>query len=89
MNGSIDFMSKPLLQSEFEYYLAHQDDLVAKYRGRFIVIKDCKVIGDYSSELEAVTEASKSHKMGTFLVQHCEPGEESTTQVFHSQVAFC
>ena len=77
------------LQKEFEYYKAHQKELVAQYRGRFIVIKEDKVIGDYSGELEAVIETSKTHELGTFLVQKCEPGEESTTQVFHSQVAFC
>ena len=32
--------------------------------------------------------SSEKHEMGTFLVQKCEPGTESYTQVFHSLVAF-
>jgi hypothetical protein len=76
-----------MLEKEFEYYLAHQAELIKQYNGRFIVIKDCKVIGDYESELEAVTKTAEHHNLGTFLVQKCEPGEDSFTRVFHSRVA--
>ncbi|HAK93984.1 MAG TPA: hypothetical protein DCM87_02970 [Planctomycetes bacterium] len=77
------------LKPEFEFYLANQKDLVKKYRGRFVVIKDCKVIGDYASELDAVQETvKKGHALGTFLVQKCAPGQDSYTQVFHSRAAF-
>jgi hypothetical protein len=76
------------LQIEFQYYLDHQDELVKKYVGRVLVIKGQKVIADYDSELQAVEETVKTHPLGTFLVQKCEPGEESYTQTFHSRVAF-
>ena len=76
------------LEKEFKHYLAHQDELVAKYNGRFIVIKDEAVIGDYATELEAIRETQKSHALGTFLVQKCEPGNQSYTQTFHSRVVF-
>lgn len=76
------------LEKEFEYYLEHQEELVEKYNGRFIVIKDKKVIGDFDSELEAVEETSKEYELGTFLVQKCEPGTESYTQAYHSRVSF-
>ena len=82
-----DIMAQPL-EREFNYYLQHQDDLVAKYNGKFVVIKDDKVLGAYDNELEAVEKTSKDHKLGTFLVQKCEPGTESYTQTFHSRVAF-
>ena len=72
---------------EFEYYLEHQDELVEKYRGKFIVIKGTSVIGQYDSDIEAVEETSKQHELGTFLVQKCEPGSESYTYTFHSRVA--
>jgi hypothetical protein len=78
---------KPL-EKEFKYYLEHQDELVKKYNGKYIVIKDCQVIGVYNSELQAIEETSQKHELGTFLVQKCEPGEESYTQVFHSRVSF-
>ena len=80
-------MSSPL-QKEFEYYLAHQSELVEKYNGKYIVIKDCVVIGAYDDELTAVSETQKVHKLGTFLVQRVSPGDGAYTQTFHSRVAF-
>ena len=80
-------MDKPL-EKEFKFYIEHQNELVKKHNGRVIVIKDCKVIGDYDNDMEAITETSKIHELGTFLVKKCEPGEESYTEVFHSRVAF-
>lgn len=76
------------LEKEFNYYLEHQEELVKKYNGKFLVIKDCNVIGAYDSELEAVEKTTKEHELGTFLVQKCEPGSESYTQTYHSRVAF-
>jgi len=75
------------LEKEFKYYIDHQVELVEKYNGKFIVIKDCKVIGAFDSELEAINTTSEQHELGTFLVQKCEPGSESYTQTYHSRVA--
>lgn len=80
-------MNSPLEQ-EFDYFITHQDDLVRKYRGKFVVIKDEKVIAAYASEFEAVEQTAKEQELGTFLVQLCEPGSESYTQSFHSRVLF-
>ncbi len=80
-------MSK-LLEKEFKYYIDNQDELVKEYRGKFIVIKNDKVLSAYDSILEAIKETSKTEKVGTFLVQKCEPGEENYTQVFHSRATF-
>ena len=80
-------MSSPL-EKEFNYYLEHQSELVDKYDGKFVVIKDCEVIGVFDSEIEAVRETSEQHELGTFLVQKCEAGPESYTQTYHSRVVF-
>jgi len=76
------------LEQEFKFYLQNQDALVREHDGKFIVIKDCKVIGVYDTEMQAITETSKTHEPGTFLVQKCEPGSEGYTQTFHSRVTF-
>ena len=76
------------LEKEFNYYLEHQDELVKKYDGKFIVIKDCAVIGAFDSELEAIERTAEQYELGTFLVQKCEPGNEGYTQTYHSRVAF-
>jgi len=75
------------LEKEFKYYIDHQAELVKKYNGKFIVVKDCKVIGAFDSELEAINTTSEQHELGTFLVQKCELGSESYTQTYHSRVA--
>ena len=79
---------KSLLEKEFSYYKEHQEELVKKYNGKFIVIKNCEVVGAYDSEVEALEKATQKHELGTFLVQKCEPGSESYTQTYHSRVTF-
>lgn len=76
------------LEKEFEFYLRNQTELVKKYNGKYIVIKNQEVIGAYDSEFEAVQKTSEHHELGTFLVQKCEPGEKSYTQTYHSRVFF-
>ena len=76
------------LEKEFKYYLEHQGELVKKYNGKFIVIKDCEVIGVFDSELEAVEKTAEKYELGTFLVQKCEPGAESYTHTYNSRVLF-
>ena len=78
-------MSKALA-NEFEFYVKHQDDLVAEYDGRFIVLKDGEVLGAYDDPATAVEETVKQHDLGTFLVQKVGRGPESYTQVFRSRV---
>ncbi len=76
------------LEKEFEYYRTHQSEFVGTHNGKFIVIRDQKVIGVYSDQLSAINETKKVHKLGTFLVQKVEPGNSGYTQTFHSRVAF-
>jgi hypothetical protein len=77
-----------MLKKEFEYYLKNQDDLVKKHYGRYIILKDETVYGDFSSEVEAILYGKNQlgFEMGTFLVQHCMPGKENYTHFFHSRV---
>ena len=74
------------LEREFRYYVVHQDELVARYSGKVLAIKNQAVIGVFDSEADAVYETARTHEMGTFLVQRCEAGVESYTQVFHSLI---
>ena len=74
------------LQNEFQFYLDHQDEMVEKYDGKYIVIKDGHVLGAYDGELPAIIETQKSHKLGTFLVQLVSRGTDDYTQTFHSRV---
>lgn len=74
-----------ILEKEFEYYKKNQKELVDKFTGKFIVIKDLQVLGAYDSVKEALDETTKHHEMGTFLIQKCEPGDNSYKQTFYSR----
>jgi len=77
------------LDKEFDFYRENQDALVKKYDGRFLVIKNREVIGDYESLEEAYLQTvDAGHVPGTFLLQYCEAGEESFTETYQSRVTF-
>ena len=76
------------LEKQFDYYLEHQDELVEKYDGKVLVIKDFQVIGAYDDELEAAQETVKTEELGTFIVQRCTPGDSAYTMTLFSQAAF-
>lgn len=73
------------LQAEYKYYLDHKAEFLAKYEGKFIVLKHQKVLGVYSSDLEAIKETTKKEELGTFIVQHVTNNENQVR--FHSRVA--
>jgi len=78
-----------MLENEFQYYLDHQDELVKLYNGKFLIIKDKKVVAAYDSKDDAYFEGQKNNELGTFLIQYCSPGNMAYTQTFYSlNVAF-
>ena len=56
---------------EYIWYKQHEVELKARYFGRYIVVKDEQVIGDYGSRSVARHETVKLHKPGTFIIHHC------------------
>jgi hypothetical protein len=76
------------LERDFQYFIDHQEELVRAYNGRVVALQDGRVLGVYGTELEAALETSKTHELGTFLVQRCEPGPEAYTGVYHSPLVF-
>ncbi len=77
-----------MLETEFQYYKDHQAELVEQYEGKFLAIVGESVVGVFDTEMEAYSQMKNKHAPGTFLIQHCLPGEASYTQSFHSRVAF-
>ena len=77
-----------MLEKEFKYFKDHQEELVEKHEGKYLVIMGEEVTGVYDSEIDAYVESKKLSKPGTFLIQHCLPGESAYTQTFYSRVIF-
>ncbi|MBR0403215.1 hypothetical protein IJI55_01525 [Candidatus Saccharibacteria bacterium] len=73
-------MSKVKLLKEYQYYISHQDELAKKYSGLYAVIIDDHVIGAYKSEDEAIDETTKTHKLGTFMVQLVDSSKNNHLQ---------
>ena len=69
---------------EFRFYRANQDDMVSRYDGKVIVMKNHKVIGVYDSVTAAVTQTRKQHKPRTYLVQQVSEGDKAYARTFHS-----
>ncbi|MGH9491373.1 MAG: hypothetical protein ACRD17_12750 [Terriglobales bacterium] len=62
------------LREEFDFFTAHQVELVEKYAGKAIVIRGGAVESAYGTPLEAFLEARARFAPGTFMVQVCAPG---------------
>ena len=78
-------MADGALKSEFEHYLANKAEFLKRYLGRFIALKDGQVIGAFDDRVEAVRQVSKTHPLGSFLVQHVTESDEQVR--FHSRHA--
>ena len=73
------------LDREYEFYKGNKESLLPKYEGKFIVIVGEKVVGSFDTREEAIDEAVKDHKPGTFLIHKVCKEEEVI--YFRSRVA--
>jgi len=77
-----------LLEKELEYFIAHQDELVAKYQDKTLVIKDRQVVEVCDSPLAAYVKALEKYEPGTFMIQPCSPGPSAYTVSISTQGIF-
>lgn len=73
-----------MFDTELKYFIANQDALVAKHRGRTLVIRGQNVEGVYDSVLEAYLAAQRQFPVGTFMIQPCESGPRAYTVTLSS-----
>lgn len=77
-----------MLEKELEYFIANQDALVAKYKDKTLVIKDCNVVEVCDTPLAAYLKAKERYEPGTFLIQPCSPGPNAYTVSISTQGIF-
>ena len=77
-----------MLDKEYKFYLKNQAELVKKYKGKFLVIKDEKIVSVFGTREEAYNNAVAQYKLGTFLIQECLESNKDVIQTFNSRVAF-
>lgn len=69
-----------LIAEEYNWYKENKSNLLTKFKDKYIVIKDNKVIGSYNTEANAYIESvENSHKVGTFLIQKVSVDDASIT----------
>lgn len=73
-----------MFREELNYFIEHQDELVAQHRGKVLILVGQHVVGVHDTVLEAYLEAGKTHEPGTFMIQQCEPGEQAYTATISS-----
>ncbi|MBI4115661.1 MAG: hypothetical protein HY447_03695 [Candidatus Omnitrophica bacterium] len=73
------------LEKEYQTYLEHKDELLAKSEGKFVLIKDTKIIDVYSSYEDALKEGFKRFGNVPFLVKEIQREEE--INFFYTNVA--
>lgn len=72
----------------FQWYLDNQSQLVERYNGKYLVIKDNQVVDAYDDERTAYFDAEAKYGLGNFIIQLCTPGEKDYTQHFMSRISF-
>ena len=68
-----------MFDKELTFFIAHQDELVAKHRGKVLVIRGEQIEGAYESPLAAYQSALERFQPGTFMLQPCQPGPGAYT----------
>ncbi len=74
-----------ILKHEAGKYRELHEEMVRRYEGRVIVMKDGIVIGAYDDERSAVIETRKTHPMGTFFIQRVSRDYVTPSMTLHSR----
>jgi hypothetical protein len=73
-----------MFQQELDFFKENQQNLVAQFEGKILVIKGNQVLGAYNNMIEAYKEAIKIFKPGSFMIQPCINGPEAYTVTISS-----
>ena len=62
------------LKGQYDYYVAHENELLQQYRGMHLVISDGFQIFSFANPKEAYKFGVSNFGAGRFLLHKCEPG---------------
>ncbi|GHV89320.1 hypothetical protein AGMMS50267_16800 [Spirochaetia bacterium] len=78
-----------MMQDDYFYYKAHQDDIVKNHLGDLVILKDAHVLGYYKDEQEALIDMRRNnHAPGTFMLRQCKPRGMDTMFYRNNRVHF-
>jgi len=67
------------IDSQFQFFLENQAQLVKDYEGKILVIQDGRVAKAFDSNLDAYLYGKKRFGQGKFLLQKCVAGPAAYT----------
>lgn len=71
-------------ESNYHWFEEKLPELVKKYDGRYVVVKDSVILSDYGTFEEAFTETIKTETPGTFIIQLCSEDKTKTVQTYYT-----
>jgi hypothetical protein len=73
------------LDKNYNWFRGNHRSLLRRYRGRYIAVSKAYVVGDYTTEDQAISETVRlGIRPGEFIFQRCVPASEEERAVFHS-----
>jgi hypothetical protein len=76
-----------MMNEDFDFYTAHQDEIVNGHLNEYVVIQNARVAGYYKDQMDAF-DAMKSHELGTFMVKQCKPKGTDIITFHNSRLQF-
>jgi hypothetical protein len=76
-----------MIEDEFTFYEAHQNEIVKEHLDDFVVIKGQRVLGYYKAEDDAF-DSMTGEELGTFMVKKCRLPGTDIIGYFNNAVAF-
>jgi len=58
-----------LLDKQYQFFLKNEEMLMAKYKDKFIVIHDERIIDTFNSERDAYIYCVQHYQIGTFFIR--------------------
>lgn len=68
-----------MFDTELNYFIEHQTELVEKYNGKTLVIQEKKILGVFDDPVTAYREMKKNGWLGKAALQRCIPGTDAYT----------
>jgi cytolysin (calcineurin-like family phosphatase) len=71
-------------KENFDWFRANQSELVKRYTGKYLVLRDKSVAGAYDTDKEAYSTA-RATLPGKYIILRCIPGPEAYTITWHGR----
>ena len=68
-----------VLDRERKFFVAHADEWAKRYPGRFLVVKNEELLGDFATIDEALAAGARKYGLQPFLVRQSDMKEETVS----------